>query len=174
MVAKQRISSFNHYLIALGVLLTAFTAISRGPHGKTILVVLSTLNILGPLCFWAIDMRVCRLLKNLKDTLFSIEEGEWPDDFKPFHRDKEEQGLWWNKLRSYTPVFWGLFSVHLLAGAALLVYSAGYYSAGSGSPTLQSERQELQLELKSRGTTQKVTVSDPTDLKLRIQPAPKK
>ena len=173
MIAKQRISSFNHYLIALGVLLTAFTAISRGPHGQMILIVLSALNILTPLCFWAIDTRVCRLLKNLKETLFAIEAVDWPDDFKPFHRDKEEQGLWKNKLRSYTPVFWGLFSIHLAAGIVLLIYSL-LYQAGSDSPKRQSQHQELQLDLKAQGMTQTVTVSDPTDLKLHLQPAPKK
>jgi hypothetical protein len=173
MIAKQRISSFNHYLIALGVLLTAFTAISRGPHGQMVLIVLSALNILTPLCFWAIDMRVCRLLKNLKGTLFSIESDGWPDDFKPFHRDKEEQGLWRNKLTSYTPVFWGLFSIHLVAGLVLFGCSL-FYQAGSDSPKHQAQHQELQLDLKAQGVAQTVTVSDPTDLKLHLQPAPKK
>jgi hypothetical protein len=172
-IADQRISSFNHYLIALGVLLTAFTAISRGPHGQMILIVLSALNILTPLSFWAIDTRVCRLLKNLKDVLFSIEADGWPDDFKPFHRDKEEQGLWKNRLRSYTPVFWGMFSIHVVAGLALLGYSL-FFRASQDSPKPQAQRQELQLDLKAQGVTQTVTVSDPSDLKLHLQPATKK
>ena len=173
MIAKQRISSFNHYLIALGVLLTAFTAISRGPHDQAILIVLSVLNILTPLCFWAIDTRVCRLLKNLKDTLFSIEADGWPNDFKPFHRDKEEQSLWKNKLRSYTPVFCGMFLLHILAGLALLCYSL-FYPVGLDLPTPQAMRQELHLELKAQGTTQKLVASNPTDLKLHLQSAQKK
>jgi len=172
-IADQRISSFNHYLIALGVLLTAFTAISRGAHGQMILIVISVLNILTPLSFWAIDTRVCRLLKNLKEVLFSIEADDWPEDFKPFHRDKEEQSRWKNRLRSYTPVFWGMFSIHLAAGLVLLGYSL-FFSSNLDSPKPQTQRQELQLDLKAQGLTQTVTVSDPTDLKLHLQPAPKK
>lgn len=172
MIAKQRISSFNHYLIAIGVLLTAFTAISRGAHSQTILVVISALNVLAPLSFWLIDARVCRLLKNLKSTLLSIEANDWPDDFKCFHRDSLEQKKWKNRLSSYTPVFVGLFSLHLIAGVALLGYSLGFRHV-SDSSTQPTETSELQIEMRSKGTTQKVTVSDPTDLKLHLR-QPKK
>ena len=172
MIAKQRISSFNHYLIAIGVLLTAFTAISRGAHGQMILVVISSLNVLAPLSFWLIDARVCRLLKNLKSTLISIEANDWPDDFKPFHCDAVEQKKWKNRLSSYTPVFVGLFLLHLVAGLVLLVYSLGFQPA-SDSPKPQAMHQELQLDLRTEGMKQTVTVSDPTDLKLHLH-QPKK
>jgi hypothetical protein len=172
MIAKQRISSFNHYLIAIGVLLTAFTAISRGPHGQMILVVISSLNILAPLSFWLIDARVCRLLRNLKSTLVSIEAGDWPDDFKPFHRDADEQKKWKNRWSSYTPVFWSLFLIHLLAGAVLLGYALWYpHETGLSKPS--PAQSQLQLDLKAQGITQTATVSDPTDLRLHLQ-QPKK
>jgi hypothetical protein len=172
MIAAQRISSFNHYLIAIGVLLTAFTALSKGAHGKTILVVVSACNIIAPLCFWLIDARVCRLLRNLKSVLVSIEGEDWPDDFKPFHRDAVEQKKWKNRLSSYTPVFVGMFSLHLLAGLVLLIYSLGFPHA-SGSSTQSILPSELQIELQNKGTKQTVTVSDPTDLKLHLH-QPKK
>jgi hypothetical protein len=116
---------------------------------------------------------VCCPLKNLKEVLLSIEADDWPEDFKPFHRDKEEQSRWKNRLRSYTPVFWGMFSIHLAAGFVLLGYSL-FFSSSLDSPKPQTQRQELQLDLKAQGVTQTVTVSDPTDLKLHLQPAPKK
>jgi len=126
MIAQQRIASFNHYLIILGVLLTASAAVKLGPMHVVILGLLGIANMTAPVLFWFLDMRIKRLLDNLKGTLFQLEDTEgWPDIFKPFHRDSVEQGMLRNKFTTYTGVFWSIFLGHFVLGFSLLLYAIG-------------------------------------------------
>jgi hypothetical protein len=115
MIAKQRVSNFNHYFIAIGVLLTASAAFGKDAHHKNALLIFSAFNIVAPVCFWFIDIRINRLLNNLKGTLRTIEDHiDWPDVFRPFHQDADEQTGWWHRATSYSGVFWSLFALHIV------------------------------------------------------------
>ena len=129
-VAKQRISTFNFYLIILGALVTASIALTKGPHQKEALVILSACCVLVPFSFFLIDLRICRLLRNLKKPLFDLETFlEWPSVFMPFHTDANEQKGWLHKTSSYTFVFRGIFIIHCGFGLILLYHSYHYSSA---------------------------------------------
>ena len=126
MIANQRIASFNHYLIVLGVLLTASAAVKLGPMHTVVLGLIGAASMIAPVLFWCLDRRICRLLNNLKDTLHSLEAADgWPDIFKPFHRDEREQMSLFNKATTYTGVFWSLFLIHFGLGFFLLAYAIG-------------------------------------------------
>jgi hypothetical protein len=126
MIAQQRIASFNHYLIVLGVLLTASAAIKLGPMHAVILGLLGVANMAAPVLFWALDKRICRLLANLKDTLYQLEEtSDWPAIFKPFHRDRTEQQDLFNKATTFSGVFWTIFIGHFVLGFCLFLYAVG-------------------------------------------------
>ena len=126
MIAQQRIASFNHYLIVLGVLLTASAAVKLGPMHVVILGLLGAANMIAPILFFFLDMRIRRLLDNLKRTLVLLENTEgWPEIFKPFQRDEAEQGKLLNKFTTYTGVFWSIFAVHFVLGFSLLLYAIG-------------------------------------------------
>jgi hypothetical protein len=131
MIAQQRIASFNHYLIVLGVLLTASAAVKLGPMHVVILGLLGAANMIAPILFFFLDMRIRRLLDNLKGTLFLLENTEgWPELFKPFHRDAAEQGKLRNKFTTYTGVFWSIFAAHFVLGFSLLHFSLLLYAIG--------------------------------------------
>jgi hypothetical protein len=139
MIAKQRVSNFNHYFIAIGVLLTASAAFGKDAHHKNALLIFSAFNIVAPVCFWFIDIRINRLLNNLKGTLRTIEDHiDWPDVFRPFHQDADEQTGWWHRATSYSGVFWSLFALHIVFGLYLM-YQSAYFLGQS------STRQELGL-----------------------------
>jgi hypothetical protein len=139
MIAKQRIASFNHYLVVLGVLLTATAAVKLGPMHKLVLASLGAANMIAPVLFWCLDERINRLLANLKDTLFHIEEAEdWPDSFKPFHRDKREQRGLFHKATTYTGVFWSLFLIHFVLGFVLTIYAIGCPKANAPTSDVQA------------------------------------
>ena len=157
MIAKQRISSFNHYLIILGVLLTASAAVKLGPMHAVILGLLGVANMASPILFWALDKRICRLLANLKDTLYQLEEtSEWPIIFKPFHRDTIEQQGFFNKVTTYSGVFWIIFFGHFVLGFVLLLYAVGCPKATVPTPTVQGPQGGIPLQ-----STQTPTVAPP-------------
>jgi hypothetical protein len=147
MIAKQRISSFNHYLIILGVLLTASAAVKLGPMHAVILGFLGVANMAAPVLFWALDKRICRLLANLKDTLYQLEEtSEWPAIFKPFHRDALEQQGAFNKATTYSGVFWTIFLGHFVLGFVLLLYAVGCPKATVPTPAVQAPQAGIPLQ----------------------------
>jgi hypothetical protein len=93
MIAQQRIASFNHYLIVLGVLLTASAAVKLGPMHVVILGLLGAANMIAPILFFFLDMRIRRLLDNLKGTLFLLENTEgWPELFELAPRVRPRNG----------------------------------------------------------------------------------
>lgn len=143
MIAKQRIASFNHYLIVLGVLLTASAAVKLGPMHVVILGLLGVANMSAPVLFWCIDKRICRLLANLKDTLFAVEASpEWPEIFKPFHRDAREQQGGFNRVTTFSFVFWSIFLGHFILGVSLLLYAIGCPRAVAPNTDIQEPRVE--------------------------------
>jgi hypothetical protein len=178
MIAKQRISSFNHYLIILGVLLTASAAVKLGPMHAVILGLLGVANMASPVLFWALDKRICRLLANLKDTLYQLEEtSDWPAIFKPFHRDELEQQSSFNKATTYSGVFWTIFLGHFVLGFCLLLYAVGCPKATAPTPAAQAPQVGTPLQ---SGQTPTVAAppmqpsgSDPFGIQLP-KPPPKK
>jgi hypothetical protein len=160
MIAQQRIASFNHYLIILGVLLTASAAVKLGPMHVVILGLLGIANMTAPVLFWFLDIRIRRLLDNLKGTLFQLECTEgWPDIFKPFHRDSMEQGRLRNKFTTYTGVFWSIFLGHFVLGFSLLLYAIGCPKAIFPTPDEPPQPTETR-----RISTQSTTVEDAQSL----------
>jgi hypothetical protein len=152
MIAQQRIASFNHYLIVLGVLLTASAAVKLGPMHVVVLGMLGIANMVAPVLFWFLDMRIRRLLDNLKGTLFQLEStDDWPVIFRPFHRDSEEQGSLRNKLTTYTGVFWSIFLGHFVLGFSLLLYAIGCPKATS--PILDAPEPQVETLRQSQGST---------------------
>jgi hypothetical protein len=149
MIAKQRISNFNHYFIAIGVLLTASAAFGADHHHKTGLFVFSLFNIIAPVSFLFIDLRINRLLKNLKESLQNIESNpDWPILFRPFHRDSGEQVGLWHRITSYSGVFWTLFGLHILFGIYLTLHS--FYFLGQSSIMQKEEKPEPLGERRSQ------------------------
>lgn len=136
MVAKQRISTFNLYLIILGVMVTASVAFTKGVHARSAILLLSSCSILVPLSFLLIDFRLCRLLRNLKKPLFELETRmDWPSVFMPFHVDASEQKTFWHRVSSYTFVFRGIFLIHGLGGAFLFWHGVGYVPSARAATT---------------------------------------
>lgn len=162
MIARQRIDSFNHYLIVLGVLLTASAAVKLGPMHVVILGLLGIANMAAPVLFWSLDTRIRRLLANLKDTLYLLEEtDEWPEVFKPFHRDSREQLKLRNKATTYTGAFWSIFSAHFILGIVLLLYAIGCPRATSAKEVTEPS---TEMPNKVENTTTKESPPDRPDL----------
>ena len=178
MIAKQRISSFNHYLIVLGVLLTASAAVKLGPMHAVILGLLGVANMAAPVLFWALDKRICRLLANLKDTLYQLEEtSDWPAIFRPFHRDTIEQQGAFNKATTYSGVFWTIFLGHFVLGFALLLYAVGCPKATAPTSTAQALQAGIPLQSVQTPTVaappKQPSGSDPFGIQIP-KPPPKK
>lgn len=143
MVAKQRISTFNFYLIILGALFAGFFSFDPQKNPKYSFLLLGVCNILAPIAFFLIDCRIRRLLCNLKETLKAIETWpEWNPLFRPFHRDGDEQAGWWPKLSSYSTVFTLVFLFHFFFGLSLV----GIAIWDMGNPKPATERLELKME----------------------------
>lgn len=122
MIAKQRLMTYNFYLLILGGLFVASFSYDPKKSPEYALWLLAACNMGAPIAFCVIDRRICRLLNNLKSILLDIETwDEWNQKFRPFHKDQETEKV---SMGSYSSVFNLIFILHFLFGIFLFCQAA--------------------------------------------------
>ena len=141
--AKQRMSTFNFYVVLSG-LVTAGLAVSfRGPGVLHLIGVASGMALaLFSFVFWKLDQRVAFLVKHAENALVELEIA-YPEasarlfTHEPSQTNAAQQGPFWRTIwtygKSFPVVFWamGLFG---LSASALSV--ARFLGWEPGAPTV--------------------------------------
>lgn len=142
MIAKQRLTTFNFYLVILGASVAAFIALYERETTRHIWSLFTVCNMLIPALFFIMDQREISLMRLIKKTMMAVEsDSGWPEFFRPFSEDDIRTNGFSRKVFSYTGVFRVTFSVHLFFAVYLLLCPISPSFPNQDEPTVQQPKE---------------------------------
>ena len=128
--AKQRMSTFNFFIVLSAFLTTAFVATCQADFSYPSMSFLISLNMmLVAIIFWKLDQRVRFLIQHAESVLESLEEDEGQVALFSGEREKtrvKKEGVWQgiiNEHLSYSECFGVMYGIFFLFGVIGCFYS---------------------------------------------------
>lgn len=128
--AKQRMSTFNFFIVLSAFLTTAFVATCQKDFSYPSMSVLVSLNMmLVSVIFWKLDQRVRFLIRHAEFVLESLEKDEGEVALFSGEREKtksQKEGVWQgvvNEHLSYSQCFGFMYAIFFVFGVIGCFYS---------------------------------------------------